>query len=650
MASSSRHKAEITIGAKDKTGGVLGKIKNNLVGIGAAYLGWRAVTGILGDIIEAGKQHEKAWNDVASALKRHGHVVDENIDKIKSFSDSMQTMTGESDEATCKMVQSFVDYGQTVDEAMETTRVAMDLAAGGGMDLKAATDLLAKAAVGYTGTLSRYGIIIDENIPKSEKFAAAIAQINQRFGGAAAARADTYAVRVKLIGQKLGDFYEMLFKLLLPVLNDIIDVGIKAIEVFQDMATGISNLLDWVGITGTLESEAKKASEQFDAWSIEIDTLTGLLNEGKLSLEEYTEAINILGKEKKIIPVPTKEDIDRFNIIPEILYNMHTDATFVILDFQMMNDETERLAKQRAFILKKQEAILLGEAVGRFRDNLRDATDDVILLTDSVIDLTAARKNLGPIISPIDYKKENEQYAAALQVRYDLADEAGQLRIRQEEEMNNLLDTLLADHYGIQELTTKEYLDAIARMKQKHADEIKNLYIDANADAMEQMNMALGQFTGQFMASFYDLVTGVEDVWDQIAKSFFNLVLQTILAGIAPGSSFMRGFLGAFKIWDIKANDEALIREGRRAISFIQQGMMEGMRTLVPRIAEAPMRIAGGDGQATIPATVINNYHFHGITDKQMLRRKWIPEIERAINDGYGRQYNITGGPDAKFL
>lgn len=221
---------KLVISAKDKASPTLGGIQNKVLAIGAAYMGWQAVTGVIGSIIEKGVESERVWTDVAAALDRHGHSVDDNITKIQAFAGEMQTLSGESDETVGKMVQSFVDYGQTVDEAMETTRVAMDLAAGGGMNLMSATDLLSKAAVGYTSTLSRYGIIIDENIPKSEKFAAAMAQINERFGGAAASRMDTTEVKLKLMSERFGDLQEQIFELFSPALFTAVNTAVAGLD------------------------------------------------------------------------------------------------------------------------------------------------------------------------------------------------------------------------------------------------------------------------------------------------------------------------------------------------------------------------------------------------------------------------------------
>jgi len=242
---------KLTISAKDKASSKLSSVQKKIIGIGAAYLGWKAITSIISGIVQAGIEHEKVWTDVEASLKRHNIAVESTIGSIKKFSDEMQTLSGISDEVIGKATQTFIDYGQDAAGAMDTVRVAMDLAAGGSMDLMAAVDLLAKASVGYTGTLSRYGIIIDENIPKAEKFAAAIEQINERFGGAAQARAETMAVKMALVGQKFGDLKEELFKLFSPTLFVAVETAINWVNSFMTVVDSLQDVVD--SLSGKLD-------------------------------------------------------------------------------------------------------------------------------------------------------------------------------------------------------------------------------------------------------------------------------------------------------------------------------------------------------------------------------------------------------------
>lgn len=204
-------KVNIVIGAQDKTAGKLQQIQSKVLAIGAAYMGWRAVTGILHDIVQNGLESQKVYNDLSAAVERHGESWAGLKNKIEDFTGSMQSATGVSDELVAKGLQRLIDYGMTTAEAMQHMTTATDLAVGGNMDLMAAADLVGKSFVGYTGTLSRYGIIIDEDIPKAKKFTAAIEQMNQRFGGAAAARMETTAGKLDLLKERFGDLEEAIF-------------------------------------------------------------------------------------------------------------------------------------------------------------------------------------------------------------------------------------------------------------------------------------------------------------------------------------------------------------------------------------------------------------------------------------------------------
>ena len=84
-------------------------------------------------------------------------------------------------------------FTKNVEEIKAATQAALDLSAATGQDLNSAFLLLARAAAGETSMLSRYGITLDESIPKSEKFAAAVEKINEQFGGQAAAQAQTFS-------------------------------------------------------------------------------------------------------------------------------------------------------------------------------------------------------------------------------------------------------------------------------------------------------------------------------------------------------------------------------------------------------------------------------------------------------------------------
>lgn len=172
----------------------------------------RGVIDIFRGFINAAAEEEAAIKKLEVALRGLGPAAGEAARELQEQAAALQSTTTAADDAIIAgqaLVASFTD---NVDEIKAATVAALDLAQATGTDLRSAFLLLGKAAAGETGTLGRYGIIIDENIPRSEKFAAAIAAINEQFGGQAAAAAETYAGRVEQLGNKLGDLGEAIGK------------------------------------------------------------------------------------------------------------------------------------------------------------------------------------------------------------------------------------------------------------------------------------------------------------------------------------------------------------------------------------------------------------------------------------------------------
>jgi len=330
----------LRVTAKDATKKALGGVANSLKGIVGAYIGFKAVTGIIKSVTKAAMEHEKAWNAVAASLVRHGQMVDGNIFKIKKFSGEMQAMSGESDEVIGKMVQSFVDYGQSVEEAMDTARVAMDLAAGGNMNLMAASDLLAKAAVGYTGTLSRYGIIIDESVPKSERFAAAIEQINDRFGGAAQAQAETFDVKLKSMTQSWGDLTE-------------------AVGLFITEAKSVGGLFD--GIIEGLNAVTEELTDSVSFWDKAVAKFYQVTGQQEKYLEKVSEIVEAELEGRRKIEKAQKARL-------EIAQQVNADLLII---------ETQQLAEMELLHLNAE--IARGMKLKELTLQLRQETDEELI-------------------------------------------------------------------------------------------------------------------------------------------------------------------------------------------------------------------------------------------------------------------------------
>ena len=200
-------RASATFSRVTKTLGVLGA---TAVAVGTVQLGRKLVQGMKAAVAAAAVQ-EKAEVSLAAAIRTTGESAAEALPKYKEYAAGLQDITGIGDEVILQNQSMLVSLGRLRGEGLQrATEAALDLSAAMGVSQRTAFDLLAKAATGYTSTLSRYGIILDEAIPATEKFGAALDLIEEKFGGAAAAQLDTYAGRLGELQGRFGDLQEVI--------------------------------------------------------------------------------------------------------------------------------------------------------------------------------------------------------------------------------------------------------------------------------------------------------------------------------------------------------------------------------------------------------------------------------------------------------
>ena len=227
-------RANFIIGIIDKLSSPLGKIGTSLALLRQSFLTVSGtvnkVINVVSDYVNAYLQSETATNKLTVALKNQGILTRKTLDDSLAFSSALQNQTGISDELITETQALLTTFGITGIILQETTKNALDLSAGLGIDLKTAALHLGKAFMGETSTLSKLGIKIAEGTAESEKFGAVMAVLQQRFGGSAAAALDTYAGRVSLLKEKWGDVKEMIGHALMPVLETLMNVLMRYID------------------------------------------------------------------------------------------------------------------------------------------------------------------------------------------------------------------------------------------------------------------------------------------------------------------------------------------------------------------------------------------------------------------------------------
>lgn len=206
-------KDEVTAGLNKIRGGIA-TLKENWLAVTAAVTG---VVAIGVNLLNSFSEQETAVNRLNVALKNQGFYTAEYSAALVKLAENLQKTTTFSDESILATQATLTTFGLAGKQLEKTTKAALDLSTGLGVDLTTATLLLGKAWAGQTQTLARYGLKVDETKGGAEKFAEMLSIVNSRFGGSAEAQLNTYSGRIENLKNRFSDLKEKLGAELLPV-------------------------------------------------------------------------------------------------------------------------------------------------------------------------------------------------------------------------------------------------------------------------------------------------------------------------------------------------------------------------------------------------------------------------------------------------
>jgi hypothetical protein len=209
-------KVKVTVNAKTADSEKkLGRVKRSitaikLAAVAAATIGLVLLKKAFTAVTVAAGIQEDALAAMAQQLKTNGESVAENVKLLAEHAAALQTVTKYGDEQTIAAQTALLAFGLTAKEVKGATSALQDFVAGSPLinDMKTAVRLLGLAYAGETSMLKRYGIVIDNNLSKQEKFKAVIESINKSFSGAARAAAETYTGKVTQMKNAWGDLTE----------------------------------------------------------------------------------------------------------------------------------------------------------------------------------------------------------------------------------------------------------------------------------------------------------------------------------------------------------------------------------------------------------------------------------------------------------
>jgi len=229
---------------------------------------------------------EAATRKLTTALRTQGRTTPEVLGQYEDLAGVFQDTTVFADDLLTEMQALFVQVGDVGPGQMrEALTAATDLAAGLGIDLETATQVVAKAMSGSTGALSRYGIQIDEARVATEGANVIFEEIEQRFGGQAQAQLETYTGRVQQLANAWDDVKESIGEA--AVTNEITEFALNRLSELLEKTsedsddTTISLGAMWMAAGGdTFRGLALAALESYLGMLNEVDAAARRLPRG----------------------------------------------------------------------------------------------------------------------------------------------------------------------------------------------------------------------------------------------------------------------------------------------------------------------------------------------------------------------------------
>lgn len=273
----------------------------------AASLAIAGIVRIAGDLIETFKVQEVAQNALTAAIKASGKEATISAKALIDYAGDLQKVTLFGDEATISsmaLLQSLADISEK--GLKQIAPLVQDMATVLKMDLRTIGSLIGKTIGSTTNALTRYGIEIDMTGTKSEKFALLVAELENRFGGAAVAMGTTATGALVQFNNALGDLKELggqvIAEGIAPIVRWLTEVAIKAAASAKEMQAINQAIIEMqeLGIEGVSDYASAIAALQLQLED-EAFTLEQLQKSVTLGLAGAEEDLRIAEEKRKAI-------------------------------------------------------------------------------------------------------------------------------------------------------------------------------------------------------------------------------------------------------------------------------------------------------------------------------------------------------------
>jgi hypothetical protein len=240
------------------------------------------------DGVKAAIADQKTVEVLAQTLENLGQAHQQA--GVEEFIASLESATGVADEQLRPALGMLVSATGDVEEAQRRLKQAMDLAIFGQTDLQTVSKALSRSLATQTsGTLSRYGLVIDQNTVATEGFGAALDEAMGKVSGLAERDAKTLEGQLRILATEFGNVQEAFGYGFLGGLGEATDGVGDMSEMMRDLKPIASDLGEQIG---TL---VKALSDLNDQTGIVAATFKGLTDVTGPTLDAILYFYRVIG-------------------------------------------------------------------------------------------------------------------------------------------------------------------------------------------------------------------------------------------------------------------------------------------------------------------------------------------------------------------
>ena len=255
----------------------MGKLANSLFALGgatAAIALFRRVSAAVQDCVAEYQKHEQAVAQLTAAFRSGSADISLTVDSLVGLGEQLQRTTlfsHDASESAMGLMRTVGGLGSN--QIRNLLPRLQDFSTAIGVDLVQVAKMASQSIEGTRNTLGRFGIELDKNMTVSEKVAAIVEQLREKFGGLARAVADTATGSFIKLKNAMSDLKEETGRTIATALKPLVDWYRQMVEHATD-ALKIHN--DFVEAMKHQKAGVKSTADEIAIYTKKISDLEHL--------------------------------------------------------------------------------------------------------------------------------------------------------------------------------------------------------------------------------------------------------------------------------------------------------------------------------------------------------------------------------------